>query len=275
MNLRNLIKYGALAHHRLFGHTPDNAVSILMYHRVTGDVPIELDLPFDIFEQQMAWLADQGAVMPYAEAVDSLLQGHALPGLRYALTFDDAYADFYTHAWPVLRKYQLPATLFVPTGFIDVPSCPPLSRDVPHADRLQPMTWEQLREVVADPLMTLGTHTHNHPELSSLTSNEIAQEMETAASRFTAELGFAPKHFAYPRGRWNARAEHGVRPYCATAAIVGGVLARPENVGRYTVPRVPVRRGDGWNFFRARATGALVGEERLIAFAKGLRRAMH
>lgn len=268
--MRDILKAVVAAHGHFFYKSAPGSVSILMYHRVTGDLPVELDLPFEIFKRQLTWLAEEGNVVPYREAVNRLLEGqNGNHRHTYAITFDDAYRDFYTHAWPLLRALNLPATLFVPTRFIDEPAHLPLSRAVPGAHtKLQPMTWEQLREVAEDPLITIGSHTHNHPDLIKLSELQIADEMTQAASRFEAELGWVPADFAYPRGLWNERVQHVIAAYCETAAIVGGEIAQVASTARYAVPRVPIRRSDGWRWFEPRIKGDLAGEEKVIRLAK-------
>jgi len=271
MSLRNGLKLAVTSYAKLLGRSPATGISILMYHRVVGDLPLELDISSKLFRSQMEWLAQSSGVVSYDEGLNLLLGGCAVGGLKYVITFDDAYEDFYTVAWPVLREYGLPAMLYVPTRFIDEPKHLPLSRVVEGAaDRIRPMTWAQLREVAADPLMTIGAHTHSHPELVGLADEEIADEMRAAAKRFHTELGFVPQHFAYPRGIWDVRVRDAVSPYCASAVTTEGEVATPENADRYALTRVPIRRSDGWRWFEDRVSGRLIGEERLVGFAKRL-----
>ena len=267
--MRDLLKAVTATHGHFFRKYPLGSISILMYHRITGDLPVELDLPFEVFRRQIAWLADSGSIIPYHEAVDRLLTGKKSGQHAFAITFDDAYEDFYTHAWPVLKEYGLPATLFVPTRFIDEPIHLPLSRKVSGAERkMRPMTWDQIREVATDPLILIGSHTHNHPDLVNLSDPEIAQEMLDAADRFKTELGFVPADFAYPRGLWDSRVQKVVSAYCRTAAVVEWEVATPENTARYAIPRVPIRRSDGERWFESRIKGKLIGEEKIIKFIK-------
>lgn len=90
---------------------------ILMYHRVT-DEPFVSGLCIENFERQLRYITDHFRVVP----LNLLLAEYAAGAVRpytLALTFDDAHADFYRNIWPRLRALQLPATLFVPTGFVD------------------------------------------------------------------------------------------------------------------------------------------------------------
>ena len=96
---------------RLGNHLP-NHLSVLTYHRV--------ELP-DAFDRQMAYLAASAHVVSIRQILESLQGGELLPARSVAVTFDDAYVGFAKEAWPILKRYQLPVTLFVPTAFPDHP----------------------------------------------------------------------------------------------------------------------------------------------------------
>jgi peptidoglycan/xylan/chitin deacetylase (PgdA/CDA1 family) len=273
MPARKLIKHLASWRGRLQGVPADGSVSVLTYHRVTGDIPVELDLPFDLFERQMHWLTQNVPVIDYREAVEGLLAGDTSRPWSVVLTFDDAYEDFFSRALPLLRELSLPATLFVPTQFIDTPSRLPLSQKHPGAaERMRPMTWDQLRELVDEPLVRLGGHTHSHRNLDQLGADDIRVEMKRSEERFRSELSLVPPDFAYPRGAWNQQVATHIRPYCETAAIVGGAVATPDNTQRYAIPRVPIRRSDGMKWFEQRVRGQMVLEEQITNTARALLR---
>jgi len=58
-------------------------------------------------------------VMPLSEMARKVSQGQSLPEHAVALNFDDGYASNYELAWPVLKEFGLPATIFLTTGFVD------------------------------------------------------------------------------------------------------------------------------------------------------------
>ncbi|HEB55838.1 MAG TPA: polysaccharide deacetylase family protein [Gammaproteobacteria bacterium] len=95
-------------------------LAVLIYHRVLPGVdplyPGEPDQ--DTFRWQMAAVAATCNVLPLTEAVERLTT-HSLPPRAVAITFDDGYADNLTQALPVLHEFELPATVFVASGFID------------------------------------------------------------------------------------------------------------------------------------------------------------
>ncbi|WP_250658252.1 polysaccharide deacetylase family protein [Alkalimarinus coralli] len=98
--------------HRMFLKTP----FILMYHRLTPDKGSSISVAN--FEQHLLFLKDNCELVSLADAISH--RNNATRGkLKVAITFDDGYDDFYHLAWPLLKKYNVPATLFITTGFID------------------------------------------------------------------------------------------------------------------------------------------------------------
>lgn len=108
-------------------NTRADLLRILTYHRV--DYPERL--PYlspalnsatpEGFESQMRLLAEHYCVVSAQQVLDYFTNGTPLPERAAMVTFDDAYADFAEYAWPILKRYNLPVTLFVPTAFPDQP----------------------------------------------------------------------------------------------------------------------------------------------------------
>ena len=104
-----------------------NILVVLTYHRV--DVPEEhpslypglISATPELFDQQMSYLAANYQVVSLMDVLEARRNGQPLPSRAVLITFDDAYSDFAEHAWPTLKWYGLPVTLFVPTGFPDAP----------------------------------------------------------------------------------------------------------------------------------------------------------
>jgi peptidoglycan/xylan/chitin deacetylase (PgdA/CDA1 family) len=94
-----------------------NAV-ILMYHRIADD-GTDLCVPPAEFRAHMAWLRETGCrVLPLAELADSLASGETTEK-RVAITLDDGYLDAMTHAVPILREFDLPATFFIVSSTLE------------------------------------------------------------------------------------------------------------------------------------------------------------
>lgn len=95
-------------------------LTILVYHRVLTewDPLRQGELVAEVFDEQMRFVSKNFAVLPLLEAVRLLKQGK-LPTRACCITFDDGYADNLTVALPILKQYDLPAMVFVATGYLD------------------------------------------------------------------------------------------------------------------------------------------------------------
>jgi len=92
---------------------------VLVYHKVSSDPhPFFPPVPPCVFDQQLNILKHLYNVLPLQELVERSMNDD-LPERAVAITFDDGYQDNYTYAFPILRKYELPATIFVSTAAID------------------------------------------------------------------------------------------------------------------------------------------------------------
>ncbi|HET9530422.1 MAG TPA: polysaccharide deacetylase family protein [Blastocatellia bacterium] len=114
--LLNLMqRTGAFAPFRLANRS---RALILTYHRF-GEDEAGLKTPPAVFEAQLQYLSARYRVVPLSSIAEALIEGRGVPAGVAAITIDDGYDDAYEIAFPLLRKYNLPATLFVVTGFVD------------------------------------------------------------------------------------------------------------------------------------------------------------
>ena len=96
------------------------ALSVLVYHRVLAehDPLLPGEPTAEEFEARMRWVAAHFNVLPLLDAVRALREDR-LPRRALCITFDDGYGDNCTNALPILRRLNLPATVFIATGFLD------------------------------------------------------------------------------------------------------------------------------------------------------------
>jgi len=99
--------------------------TILTFHGLsenTGDPGIldwSLHLPLEMFRRICALLADGYRVISLTELIEAQNKRRSLPANPVVITFDDGYESNFKLAYPVLKKFGLPATIFATTGFID------------------------------------------------------------------------------------------------------------------------------------------------------------
>lgn len=136
------------------------------------------------FEYQMAFLKNNGyRVIRFSELVETLAQKKPLDRKAVVITFDDGYENNYTAAFPVLRKYQFPATIFICSDFVGQPGY---------------LTWAQIKEMKAYNI-DFGCHTRTHVYLPDVPA--ALQQEEILGCKRTVEKNIGPiELFAYPVG---------------------------------------------------------------------------
>jgi peptidoglycan/xylan/chitin deacetylase (PgdA/CDA1 family)/O-antigen ligase len=244
--VRKAAKVAVLPLGLLSPRRPDDLV-VLLYHRV-GRGGREIDLPLGAFEDQVAALAETGRVVSLDDALSD--------GGGVVLTFDDGYRDFTEHVVPVLASHRVPAHLYLATGLVVDEG----------GDREDGMTWAQLRDVVQDGLMTVGSHTHRHVNLGSVDEPEAVEEMRRSKGLIEERLAVPCRHFAYPWGVGSPGADRAARGLFESAAL-RWATNRTGRIDRYRLGRTPVLRSDGPFLFRAKVQGLLDGESMLYRLA--------
>ncbi|MGH2806369.1 MAG: polysaccharide deacetylase family protein [Actinomycetota bacterium] len=226
-------------------------VVILLYHRI-GAGGSEIELSSEAFERHLEHLSTREHVVSLDDALDDERGG-------VVVTFDDGYADFYTHALPLLERYRIPAVLYLATSLVD-----------PRGEDPERLTWGQLEEAVSTGLVTIGSHTHNHVNLATISSNaEATEEMISSKAIIEDRLQIECNHFAYPWAVSSPAAEHVARQIFTTAALLAWKTNRRGRIDPYRLGRVPILASDGDVFFRAKVRGGLDGE---AVFYKALKR---
>ncbi len=163
--LASLLFNGGYHRAQLRRHAKDSAL-ILMYHRVRGHstpgsngdrhAGFDRGVSLDHFARQMRFVCREMTPLAMTDLIEKLKNGMPLPPRAVAVTFDDGYRDTYDLAFPVLRQYGIPATVFVATAFIDSP-------DMFWWDAVAEMVRQtssrslDLRSIVADGALPLET----------------------------------------------------------------------------------------------------------------------
>jgi peptidoglycan/xylan/chitin deacetylase (PgdA/CDA1 family) len=244
------LKAAAVAADRVRPAAP--GIPVLLYHRVGGARPGEVNLSPPVFAAQLAHLVTGGGVLSLDEALERL-DGPPPTGAGeppVVLTFDDGTADFAEVAVPLLVEYRVPATLYLATRWVE--------EGRSFWDDGTVLSWAALRDAVSTGLVTVGSHTHSHALLDRLPPEEVATELERSAGLIEDRLGVACEHFAYPKALPpSPGAERAVRARFRSAALAG---TRPNPYGAtdpYRLARSPVQVADGMRWFRHKATGGM------------------
>jgi peptidoglycan/xylan/chitin deacetylase (PgdA/CDA1 family) len=157
----------------MLGPRETHAFGILMYHRIAEPIPGRAEptwnVPPELFRQQLEGLCDRGFVAwPLAKVLRHMRDGQPIPRKVFVITFDGAYENVYLNAFPILRLFQLPATVFLAAAHLD--STEPFPNDdweeagsgnVPYTT-WRPLSTEECIEMQRSGLVELGAYAEMH-----------------------------------------------------------------------------------------------------------------
>lgn len=231
-------------------------VRILMYHSIDDDPSDVHSVSPIAFEEQMRFLATKCNVISLDRLVDCFNGKGSLPDNPVVITFDDGLANNYTAAYPILKKYNLPATVFVVPDWV----APKVSRtDETRPDERRYMAWDQIREMSHNGI-SIGAHTISHRSLPTLTLEETRYELLESKARLEQQLGQPVKFFAYPYGAFRDLSRDIVRMvaesgYACAVTSLSGTNGRSTNL--YALRRTEIEVNDGMYVFNRAMACAL------------------
>lgn len=169
-----------------------SVVPILMYHsfRVEEDRLIPYVDPKTFAYQMEFFFKNHYNVINPDKIIAYMTGKEKMPAKTVAITADDGYLNFYENAYPVLKKYNLPAAIFIATDNIGRPGY---------------LGWKELREMSDSGLITIGSHTKSHPWLPTASVDEKKLHDELVVSKEVLERGLGKKvcYLCYPNGAFN------------------------------------------------------------------------
>lgn len=171
-------------------------VPILLYHRIGPSVADSMTITTSTFESHLRFLRDNGyRVIPLRRLVDyHLKKAPAPPPKSVVIVEDDAHASVYSQMLPLVKKYNVPVTIFVYPSAI--------------SNAKYAMTWEQLRELKKTGLFDFQSHTYWHPnfkqEKKRMKPTEfdkfVDMQLNKSKSKLEKELGGSVDMLAWPFG---------------------------------------------------------------------------
>ena len=232
-------------------------MTILCYHEVRPGWASPLATDTGSFAEHCAWLAAHKTVLPLDQAVGRLDRSGRLPVGQTALTFDDGFRGLYEHAFPVLRRTGLPATVFLVARTLTPDDRPPDWVDTPPApsetQQLETLTLDQVREM-QEAGIGFGSHSYAHADLTQLSFEECVRDLRDSRLLLESLLGGPVPLLAYPRGRHNAVVRLATERAGYSHAFT--LPERREAAGPYAVPRVGLYRGNTLSDLRVKSARA-------------------
>lgn len=203
---------------------------ILGYHRVGelhGDhVPT---VSPETFERQLAFLARAHyRVLSLDDVAQWLDSGRPAPRRATVITFDDGYEETHRYAWPLLKKFNVPAAVFVTPAEVGTKGF---------------VSWEQVEEMANDG-MTIGSHTMHHSYLPLVPRERLPEELEESKRTIEARI-HRPVHFlSYPVGGYTPDAQAVAKQAGYRAACTTNRASSGNGMDRFALRRVKITERD-------------------------------
>lgn len=224
------------------------AIRVLTYHRFTDNKYDPVSVRPDDFEAHLQWLSRNVTLLDAEKFCHALEGKQPLERNAVLVTVDDGHRSFYEHAYPLLKKYKVPAILFV---------CPALVDKQNSAREF--MSWDELARVQQD-MIVVASHGLSHRSLGRTSMRQAVYEVEEASRQLKLHLGVENPFFAFPFGTRRDFSDeladvllaNGYQ-YCFTS-----VHGRCSQMTRSNLfPRVKIESGESLGLFRAIALGRL------------------
>ncbi|MGM7635108.1 polysaccharide deacetylase family protein [Bacillus sp. Hm123] len=228
-------------------------IPVLMYHHFDKNKNIQNGIIGDptVFEEQMRLLQENGYTTLTTQDVIDIKNGKStMPAKPIMITLDDGYESNYNYVFPVLQKYNMKATIFIITDYIENPQN--------HPSEYPKMTWEQMKEMSDSGLVLFQAHTDIlHTKYASLTRPitvdgkvETAQQYEDRVHNdiiknkqiLETRLGKPVNAFSYPNGLYSSSSEEIIKQagYEMTLTTDPGLLDLQTNDPLYLVKRINI-----------------------------------
>ncbi|MBD7912277.1 polysaccharide deacetylase family protein [Clostridium cibarium] len=216
-------------------------VPVLLYHVVSSNPNGQYQFSLTEFKKQMQYLKANGyTTLSIDQYYNIISRTTPMPNKPVLLTFDDCTSDFYTNVYPVLKQYNMKATQFAVTNWIDT---------------WGHMTTNQLK-IVSNNGIDIQNHTTTHSNLTSLTHNQKYDAINAATAKIRSITNKASTYCAYPYGSYDADTASILKSLGYKGGFkVGGGLSTDMN-DKYGLPRTIILNGDNLNVFvRKLSTG--------------------
>jgi peptidoglycan/xylan/chitin deacetylase (PgdA/CDA1 family) len=198
---------------------------IVLYHYVEyvadpGDtIRKSLDITPDKFDIQLKTIRDSGFDSYFVKDIPKILKNpNKYPNSqKIFLTFDDGYEDFYTSAYPILKKYNIKSTLYIVNNFINKKGY---------------LNDKEIKEIISSGLVEIGAHTLDHSSLKKIQLNIAQREIKESKDKLEARYGIKIETLAYPYGAFDLQAIDIVKVagFKAAVSVIPGVMQSNDNL---------------------------------------------
>ena len=213
----------------------DTGVTVLIYHRFGEDKYPTTNIDLDRFKEQLEYLKTSNyRVISLQQLVLYLQKGAKLPERSVVITIDDGYKSVYEKAWPLLKDYNYPFTVFLYAK----------ATENRHWDY---MTWDQVKEMKAAGV-DFQNHGFAHEHMAFMPSGMnmdeyrawIRADLAVSTRILSEELEERPRFFAIPYGEYNNTLLGEVRSFGYEAILLQDPGSVSSDTDPFAIPREPI-----------------------------------
>jgi len=243
---------------RVMRSVSEARVPILMYHSVSDSLfgkshpYYQINCSPPVFARQMRWLRQNGYRTLNLTQMWTAMETGQDVSKTVVITFDDGYRDFYTDAFDAMRQCGFTATIFLATDRI---------QNTPvRIDGVDYLTWSEVAELHKAGIQ-FGSHTVSHPDLRSLSPEQIEYELGCSKETIEQKLGAPVESFSYPfafpeEDKTFTQFLVGILENLGFENGVSTIIGRAgKHDNRYYLPRLPVNSWDDAALLRAKLEG--------------------
>jgi peptidoglycan/xylan/chitin deacetylase (PgdA/CDA1 family) len=192
-------------------------IPVLMYHHVNPHRGDLVTVTPETFEGQMRYLHEQSYRTLKVDELLAYIYGKLiLKEKAVVVTFDDGWLDNYTCAFPVIRKYQINAAIFIVTDRTErasesaakIPFFIPTHKEsklliTEGNEHKVVLNWNLIREMSDSGLVEFYSHTKSHMKCDRLPENELMEELRESKRVIEKKLGKPCPYLCWPYGKFN------------------------------------------------------------------------
>tara|TARA_Y100001936_G_C16000451_1_gene627607 strand:+ start:27 stop:1085 length:1059 start_codon:yes stop_codon:yes gene_type:complete len=206
----------------------DKGILSIMYHRFNENKYPSTNIKMEIFKKHMEIIIDKK--YNFLNPVDfdkNFFQ--VKKNKKILITIDDGFSSFYEHAWPYLKKKEIPFILFISTEAIGKNGY---------------MNWKQIKEIEKEDFAFIGNHSHSHEYLLEFEIEKFKNDILKSIEIFKKNLGYNPIYFSYPFGEFSLEQTSFIKKHFKYGfGQHSGVI--DVNKNPYELPRFPINEKYG------------------------------
>ena len=207
----------------------DKGIIVLMYHRFNENKYPSTNIKLADFVEQINLIKKNQFKFVNPNDFDNNLLNEKNTK-KILITVDDGFKSFYDHAWPILKKEEIPFIIFINTREVGTRGY---------------MNWDQIKEIAKEQFVHIGNHGYSHEYLVDMKNDEIMNDINRATADYKNNIGYNSSFFSYPFGEYSNNLKTIVKNLGFKYAFGQHSGVVDETKDFYELPRFPINENYG------------------------------